>query len=119
MARKKSSAKRERVAPAVEVPADQHRVIVEGREPRMQTFNLPHEIYCAKMGSCSCTEQEIAFSVYSQIEGGKTRRIQRRMKRMNPTLTVRYRKRTAIPKAALACPEVKAALDAGWIRVRS
>jgi hypothetical protein len=123
MAGKKSSLRRVRKAAAetetVEVSEDLHRVIIEGRVARMQTFNLPHEIYCARKGKCSCSMQTVVTSVYSKVDKGVTRHTAAAQKRVNSSLTVRFRQRVAVPKAALACPEVKAALNQKWLRVRS
>ena len=101
----------------VEVPDGAHRIVVRGMEPRMQVFNLPHEIYCKLMGKCYCTEREVAVAVYSKADVGRVKHLQKKMKRMNSTLTVRYRERVAVSKAALACPEVASAKAKGWLRV--
>lgn len=93
------------------------RVIVEGVERRLQCFNLPHEIYCEEMGVCSCSVQQVASSVYSKADQEKHLTV--KDKRVNASITVGYRKKIAVPQAALLCPEVKAAIDQKRLRVRS
>lgn len=107
------------IEPTPVVPPSRERVIVQGKARRMQSFNLPHEVYCAAMGECFCTERDVVVTVYSRVENGREPRLLRKKKRMNSTLTVRYGKRVAVPRAALSCPEVKSALDKQWLRVTS
>lgn len=106
-------------AKAAEVPDERHRVIIEGRVARMQVFNLPHDVYCKAMGVCSCSEQMVSKTVYSQIDKGQMRHSQLVKKLINSSLTVRFRQRVAVPRAVLACPEIKVALERKWLRVRS
>lgn len=117
---RKTSAKRTaaKSIPEAKKPSTsaQERVVVQGLVPRMQSFNLPHEIYCAKMGKCFCHDGDVVISVYSTVDKGRARHLLKKKKRMNSTLSIRFRQRLAIPRAALACPEVAAALREKWIR---
>lgn len=126
MATKKGSARapqkkavRDEPKVAANVLPGRRRVVVQGLASRMQVFNLPHDVYCAAMGECSCTDQEVVVTVYSRVDKGREPRLVRKVKKMNPTLTVRYRQRVAVPVAALQCPEVKSALANRWLRVTS
>lgn len=126
MATKKGSARapqkkavRDEQKTTANVLPGRRRVVVTGLAPRMQVFNLPHDVYCGAMGECSCSSQEVVVTVYSRVDKGREPRLLRKMKRMNTTLTVRHRQRVAIPVAALQCPEIKAALANRWLRVTS
>lgn len=93
------------------------RVIVEGLAPRMQSFNLPHDVYCLRMGQCQCTDGEVVTSFRSPADEKTHLRVMPR--KFNSVLTIRYRKRVAVPREALLCPEVAAALADRRLRVRS
>ena len=97
-------------------PASQERVVIQSLVPRMQVFNLPHEVYCSKMGQCFCHDDDVVISVYPTVDKGRARHLLRKKKRMNSTLSIRFRERLAVPRAALACPEVASALRQKWIR---
>jgi hypothetical protein len=92
-------------------------VIIEGRERRMQSFNLPHEVYCKAMGVCSCQEMQVVSTIYSKAD--QQRHTVIKNKKINASLTVGYRKRVAVPEAALECPEIKSAIAQKRLRVRS
>lgn len=102
---------------AVTVPVQHEHVVVEGMAPRMQAFNLPHEIYCRRMGKCCCTEGEVVTSVRSAADQKTHLRVVKR--KNNAVLTIRYRQRVAVPRVALQCPEVAAALASRRLRMRS
>jgi hypothetical protein len=94
-------------------------VTVEGRAPRAQTFNLPHDVYCAAMGECACVERTVATSKYTDVEGGKKREVAYQQKLICSSFTVLHRRRVTVTRAALLCPEVKTAIQRKWLRVRS
>jgi hypothetical protein len=81
----------------------------------MQTFNLPHEVYCEASGTCACTEQAVITSVVSEVD--KERHPVQTQKRICSSFNVRYGERMQIGdgckvhKAALKCPEVEAAIQ--------
>ena len=101
------------------VPAAWKRVVLEGISPHLQSFNLPHDVYCEAMGECFCSEQTVVVSQYSKADQQIHKHSLR--KKMNAVLTIGYKQRVAVTSAALSCPEVKAALNpkARRLRVRS
>lgn len=122
MARRTRKARTDDTAKPATAPTKQpiqELVTVEGRARRPQTFNLPHEVYCAAMGECACTTRRVAFSQYVDTEGGKRREVAWQDKRISSSFTVLFRRRVTIPKAALLCPEVKSAIARKDLRVRS
>jgi len=104
---------------AVPMHEDAVRVVVVGRAARMQTFNLPHEIYCKVLGECSCSERTVVTSTYSKVDKGEVRYTVAKKKRVNSSLTVRHKQRVAVPRAALRCPEVASAIRSKDLRVES
>jgi hypothetical protein len=95
---------------ATVAPAAAQRVIVQGMARRMQVFNLPHEYFCEALGECRCSKGQVRTSVHDNVEGIRRPVVKERS--FCPTLVVRFRQRVAVERAALACPEVKAALTA-------
>jgi hypothetical protein len=91
-------------------------VTIEGRARRMQTFNLPHEIYCAAFPECQCTMGEVTTSYTSKED--KQRHTITKKKRMNKSIRIRFKQRVTIPRIALECPEVDAALKNKDLRRR-
>lgn len=116
----RSMKRRQATGKAKPAPARQgghERIILEGLAPHMQAFNLPHDVYCLRMGKCHCTDGEVVTSFRSNADQKTHLRVQPR--KYNPVLTIRYRRRVAVPREVLQCPEVAAALAARRLRVRS
>ncbi len=116
----RSTKRRQATSKAKPAPARQgghEHIILEGLVPHMQAFNLPHEIYCARMGKCYCTDGHVVTSYRSPVDHKVHLRVKER--KNNSVLTIRYRRRVAVPREALQCPEVAAALAARRLRVRS
>jgi hypothetical protein len=116
----RSTKRRQATGKAKPAPARQggpEHIILEGMAPHMQAFNLPHDVYCARMGKCYCTDGQVITSFKSPVDQKTHLRVQAR--KNNSVLTIRYRRRAAVPREALQCPEVAAALAAKRLRVRS
>ena len=73
-----------------------------------QTFNLPHEHYCAARGKCACGTLPVSVAV--TLDDGKagTREEQRRV---CASITLLAGEVRDFEDAVRAAPEVKAALD--------
>lgn len=90
---------------------------VEGRAKRPQSFNLPHDTFCRAMGTCSCTTMTVSTTVWSP--GDQQRHLRSVEKLVCSSFSIGHRGVVTMPRAVLDCPEVKAALEKGWLRQRS
>lgn len=94
----------------------QGQVTLLGKERRMQTFNLPHEVYCEASGKCACSETAVITSVVSEVDN--ERHPVQTQKRICSSFSIRFGERLQIGdgckvhEAALKCPEVESALRA-------
>lgn len=103
--------------PAPEKQGGHEHIILEGMAPHMQALNLPHDVYCIRMGKCYCTDGQVITSFRSPVDQKTHLRV--KVRKNNSVLTIRYRRRVAVPREVLQCPEVAAALAARRLRVRS
>lgn len=97
------------------VPPTQDRVVIVGKARRMQTFNLPHDVYCAALGECSCSETEVSASYVSDED--HEYHVAKMIRLVNDSLRVRFRQRVSVPKVALQCPEIAVALTKRDLRI--
>jgi hypothetical protein len=90
----------------------QKMVTLYGKARRLQLMNLPHENFCKALGECRCRIQEVVTSktIRDGDQAGTKLKIHKN-KRVNATVSVRFLHKTEIEKAALECPEVKAAIE--------
>jgi hypothetical protein len=76
---------------------------------RMQTFNLPHEVYCSARGRCSCRSVVVTLVDENKRTGVRRPRPSRR--RFPASITLLPRQRSApLPREVLQCPEIANAL---------
>ena len=103
-----------------QVRAEDHELVtIEGFAPRMQSFNLPHDVYCKSLGECHCSKGKVVSSFRSTADQQKHLKVSAKL--FNTSLTIGFRKKATVKKAVLKCPEVKAALESKprKLRVRS
>lgn len=91
-------------------------VVLRDIENRSHTFNLPHEVYCAARGKCSC-KMEDHRRMGEDRKAGKRWVVKRKL-RICESVTLMPRSRTGpLDEAVLVCPEVDAAIKAHHIMV--
>jgi len=114
---KKSETKKveEKAEKKAEKKAEESQTVrLEGRRRKLQTFNLPHDVYCRKLGRCLCKEADRVTSFKSSVD--KQRHLKKEKVKVCATFSVRWKHIVEVDRAALLCPEVKSALDKKWIR---
>jgi hypothetical protein len=109
--------KAEMPKPAAKVLPGRKLVTVVNRSHRMLSFNLPHAIYCKRMGQCFCKQMDRVVSFVSKVD-------KQRHTKVDPVLTcksitIRHGETVELPQAALDCPEIQAALKQRWLLKRS
>lgn len=87
-----------------------------GVQRKMQSFNLPHEVYCEAIGECGCSTMPVTTSFYSKVDQTFHKKII--SQRICKSITVRHGHSITVPRAVLECPEVKAALESKPARLR-
>lgn len=85
------------------------KIVLIEKAGRIQTFNLPHEVYCKARGRCSCRSVVVTLVDENKRSGAKRPRPERR--RFSDSLTLLPRQRSeALPREILECPEIANAL---------
>lgn len=116
MAKKKSKPKptpKLEPTPKVEKPAG---IMLQDLSGRLQTFNLPHEVYCDGSSTCECGSTERLTAVTRSDGKGGIKRTEIRLPRsiiVLPTKTV-----GPFHECVKQCPEIKSALRARPTRLR-
>lgn len=91
-------------------------VLLRDIDGRSHTFNLPHEVYCAARGKCSCRMEDHRRMGEDRKAG--RRWVVKRKLRICESITLMPRSRTGpLDEAVLVCPEVEAAINARHIMV--
>jgi len=89
-------------------------ITLESRVRRMQVFNLPHEAFCK--GACACSETTVVVVAEHPRTGDRAPK--HVAKRVPPSMTWLARERRAgLPSVLLEVPDVKAAIECGYLRV--
>ncbi len=81
-------------------------------------FNLPHEVYCAGAGACSCTVKDLPMTELDKRTGDPVR-VTKRVRRPKSITLAPKGKSVPLHPAVLLCPEVAAALKSRPRRIRS
>lgn len=90
-------------------------VTLQNRLRQMQVFNLDHAAYCGPTG-CACIDTTVTVSVEDPRTG--ERRPRQLDKKIPQSLTLlALERRTELPDTVLDVSEVRAAIDAGTVRV--
>jgi hypothetical protein len=90
-------------------------VTLQNRRRQMQVFNLDHRSYCEPSG-CGCVELVVTLVREHPRTGAQLpRRIEKKAPGSLTLLALETRR--GLPEAILKVPEVKAAIDAGTVRV--
>ncbi len=90
-------------------------VTLENRLRQMQVFNLAHETYCAGR---PCTCAEVTAVVLDENPRTGERAPRRVTRRAPASLTLLAgERRTGLPGTVLEVPEVRAAIERGFVRV--
>ena len=84
-------------------------VVLHHRVKGTRSYNLTHDDFCREIGECQCRDVQQRV-----LRGGG---LATTIKRAPEPLTLRAGERRLVERAVLACPEVKAALDAKRITV--
>jgi hypothetical protein len=113
MAKKKTSKPKPTPAPKIEKPAG---IMLQDLSGRLQTFNLPHEVYCKGSDTCECGSTERLTSVTRSDGKGGIKKTKIRLPRSINILP----KETVGPfhECVKQCPEIKSALRARPTRLR-
>ena len=89
-------------------------ITLESRVRRMQVFNLPHEVFCK--GVCACSATTVVVVAEHPRTGDRAPK--HVAKRVPPSMTWLARERRAgLPSVLLEVPDVKAAIERGYLRV--
>ncbi len=94
------------------------RVVLIELMGQVQSFNLPHEQYCAESGACSCTTKEIGVAERDPQTGVMRRRGVPLRTPKSITLAPKGESKP-LNAAVLKCDEVAAALKSQPRRIRS
>ena len=91
-------------------------VVLRDVSRRLQTFNLPHEVYCKQSGTCLCTERTLVEAV---VRKDGHRGVRQFTKRISSSFTLLPgAKSEPMHPSVKECPEVKSALRARPNRLR-
>lgn len=87
-----------------------NRVRLVEQSGRLQTFNLPHDQFCVKVGACTCRSVVINLTEQSRSTGARRLRPTRR--RLCASLTLLPGQTSdPLPAAVLEVDEVRAAIN--------
>lgn len=90
-------------------------VFLEGRTRRAQVFELSHDVVCAAIGECKCTEK-VVHNLAMNKHSGEKRMIEKAVL-CPPTLTVLFKRRSRVDESALSLPAIQRAIQARRLRV--
>ena len=84
------------------------KVILVEKLGRSLTFNLPHEIYCAARGECSCRWAWLRLAVLDRQGNRKPKKVRRRI--CDSRMILANGQSEELPRAVLDLPEIQGAL---------
>jgi hypothetical protein len=85
---------------------------------RVQEFNLPHEVYCAKAGECFCAKHRVPRWKKTHKKDHKEVLIKKDILVCSSVrLAARPAESMPLHEAALECQDIKDALQRKWIRI--
>lgn len=91
-------------------------ITIKNQTRRMQVYNLPHDIYCAATGHCTCETVEVITVVENPITGDRSPRTVTKYLPASVTLLAGAHW-PGQPGDVLRIPEIQRAVARGTLRV--